>query len=171
MEKEKDEQKERIEALQQDFLKERDEPIRLGKGNENLKKAVEHLRSDLDKLQQDTKTIEVQYEGEVKVKKQQEEQRESLKKDMADKEVKVKELDMNIKRLLELSQTIDKEIFKITEERVVIEAQIKALESNKKREQEKINHYNKRIDDEKKLYKKIEYENNNFINNIKELET
>jgi hypothetical protein len=45
------------------------------------------------------------------------------------------------------------------------------MESNKKRQQEKINHYNKRIDDEKKLYKKIEYENNNLINNIKELET
>ena len=34
-----------------------------------------------------------------------------------------------------------------------------------------MNHLNKRIDDEKKLYKKIEYENNNLINNVKELET
>lgn len=50
MEQKKDELKERIESLQQEFLKERDEPIRLGKGNENLKKAVEHLRSDLEKL-------------------------------------------------------------------------------------------------------------------------
>ena len=58
MEKKKDELKERIESLQQDFLKERDEPIRLGKGNENLKKAVEHLRSDLEKLESDTKTVE-----------------------------------------------------------------------------------------------------------------
>lgn len=34
-----------------------------------------------------------------------------------------------------------------------------------------MNHYNKRIDDEKKLFKKTEYENNNLANNIKELET
>lgn len=34
-----------------------------------------------------------------------------------------------------------------------------------------MNHFNKRIDDEKKLYKKIEYENNNIVNNIKEMET
>lgn len=34
-----------------------------------------------------------------------------------------------------------------------------------------MNHYNKRIDDEKKLFKKIEYENNNLKNNIKEFET
>lgn len=78
---------------------------------------------------------------------------------------------MNIKRLLELSQTIDKEIFSITENRVVIETQIKVLEANRKRQQEKINHYNKRIDDEKKIYKKIEYENNNLTNGIKELDT
>jgi hypothetical protein len=44
--------------LQQQFLKERDEPIRLGKGNENLKKAVEHLKSDHDKLLSDTHSIE-----------------------------------------------------------------------------------------------------------------
>jgi hypothetical protein len=34
-----------------------------------------------------------------------------------------------------------------------------------------MNHLNKRIDDEKKMYKKIEYENNNLINNVKEMET
>ena len=90
---------------------------------------------------------------------------------MGDKEGKIKELDTNIKRLRELSETIDKDIFRISEERVVIETQIKVFESNRKRQQEKINHFNKRIDDEKKLFKKIEYENNNLINNIKELET
>jgi hypothetical protein len=44
MDKEKDDYKEKIESLQQDFLKERDEPNRLAKGNENLKKAAEHVR-------------------------------------------------------------------------------------------------------------------------------
>lgn len=34
-----------------------------------------------------------------------------------------------------------------------------------------MNHLNKRIDDEKKNYKKTDYENNNLLNNIKELET
>lgn len=34
-----------------------------------------------------------------------------------------------------------------------------------------MNHYNKRIDDEKKLFKKVEYESGNLKNNIKELET
>ena len=78
---------------------------------------------------------------------------------------------MNIKRLTELNSTIDKEIFRITEERVVIDNQTKAYEANKKTQQEKINHYNKRIDDEKKLYKKIEYENINLVNNVKEFDT
>ena len=171
MDKEKEDYKDKIEALQQDFLKERDEPNRLGKGNENLKKAVEHLKTDLETLTSKTKTVENQLEQEQKIKKQYEEQRENYKKEMGDKEGKIKELDTNIKRLRELSETIDKDIFRITEERVVIETQIKVFESNRKRQQEKINHFNKRIDDEKKLFKKIEYENNNLINNIKELET
>jgi hypothetical protein len=34
-----------------------------------------------------------------------------------------------------------------------------------------MNHLNKRIDDEKKLFKKTEYENNNLNNTIKELDT
>lgn len=58
MEKKKETYKEEIETLQQNFLKERDEPIRLGKGNENLKKAVEHLQSDLKKLVDDTESAE-----------------------------------------------------------------------------------------------------------------
>lgn len=32
-------------------MKDRDEPVRLGKSNENLRKAVEHLKADLEKLQ------------------------------------------------------------------------------------------------------------------------
>lgn len=50
MEKDKDEKKDKIEALQSDYMKDRDEPVRLGKGNENLRKAVEHLKADLEKL-------------------------------------------------------------------------------------------------------------------------
>ena len=64
MDKEKEDYKDKIEALQQDFLKERDEPNRLGKGNENLKKAVEHLKTDLETLTSKTKTVEMQLEHE-----------------------------------------------------------------------------------------------------------
>lgn len=58
MDKEKDDYKEKIEALQQDFLKERDEPNRLAKINENKKKEVEHVSSDLEKLQSENKTVD-----------------------------------------------------------------------------------------------------------------
>jgi predicted RNase H-like nuclease (RuvC/YqgF family) len=95
-------------------LKERDEPNRLGKANENLKKAVEHLRSDLEKLQSTTKTLEIEYDGEVKVKKEQEETKEKLNTEISEKEAKIKELDKDNKRLKDLSTTIDKEILNIT---------------------------------------------------------
>ena len=47
-------------------MKDRDEPVRIGKGNENLRKAVEHLKADLEKLQTDTKTVEDEIEKEKK---------------------------------------------------------------------------------------------------------
>ena len=66
MEKEKEEQKDKIEALQQEYMKDRDEPVRIGKGNENLKKAVEHLKADLEKLQNETKAVDEEIEREKK---------------------------------------------------------------------------------------------------------
>ena len=66
MEKEKEDYKDKIEALQQEYMKDRDEPVRIGKGNENLKKAVEHLKADLEKLQNETKAIDEETEREKK---------------------------------------------------------------------------------------------------------
>ena len=65
-ERKKEEQRDKIEALQQDYMKDRDEPVRLGKGNENLKKAVEHLKSDLEKLVAETKAVDEEVERERK---------------------------------------------------------------------------------------------------------
>jgi len=66
MEKDKEDYRDKIEALQQEYMKDRDEPVRLGKGNENLKKAVEHLKADLEKLKSDTKAVEEDVERERK---------------------------------------------------------------------------------------------------------
>ena len=54
----KDELKEEYEGLMANYLKEKDEPVRLGKGNENLKIAVDHLKTDLEELVRDTQNIE-----------------------------------------------------------------------------------------------------------------
>lgn len=50
MDKDKEEYKDKIDTLQSEYLKDRDEPVRIGKGNDNLRKAVEHLKSDLEGL-------------------------------------------------------------------------------------------------------------------------
>jgi len=49
-----------------------------------------------------------------------------------------------------------------TEDKVSTETQLKTLEIQKKRLQESQNHYNKRIDDEKKSVKKYEYDTTNL---------
>ena len=54
----KDGLKEKFDAKQIAYFKEKDEPLRLGKSNENLRIAVEHLKSDLDGLKRETETLE-----------------------------------------------------------------------------------------------------------------
>lgn len=58
LESKKDQQKEKYDARQADYIKEKDEPVRLGKGNENLKIAVDHLKNDLANLKKDTEMHE-----------------------------------------------------------------------------------------------------------------
>lgn len=42
---------EEYERQKQIYYKEKDEPIRLGKGNDNIRKGVTHLQNELEKLQ------------------------------------------------------------------------------------------------------------------------
>lgn len=83
----------------------------------------------------------------------------------------IKDLNQGVQKLKDVSGSIKNDIIRATEERFIIDNEQKLLEESKKKAQEKMNHYNKRIDDEKKSFKKTEYDNNNLINNIKEIQT
>lgn len=48
LEEKKEESKLDYEKLQDEYLNLKDEPTRIGKGNENQRKGVEHLRSDME---------------------------------------------------------------------------------------------------------------------------
>lgn len=56
--------KDTYDGLQIEYLKEKDEPIRLGKSNENLRIAVEHLRGDLESLNREIENYEKRKEQE-----------------------------------------------------------------------------------------------------------
>ena len=129
------------------------------------------MRSDLDKLVQAARTVEQQLEQEQRRRRQFDEQREQLAKEQAEKEVKKKELVTGNNRLEELQRAINAENMRFTEERVQLETELKVVQSGKKDCQERTNHLNKRIDDEKKAFKKTEYENASIGNNVKELDT
>ena len=129
------------------------------------------MRSDLDKLMQAARTVEQQLEQEQRRRRQFDEQREQLAKEQAEKEVKKKELVTGNNRLEELQRAINAENMRFTEERVQLETELKVVQSGKKDCQERTTHLNKRIDDEKKAFKKTEYENASIGNNVKELDT
>lgn len=69
LERDKEDYRDKIDGLQADFMKDRDEPVRIGKGNDNLRKAVDHLRADLEKLQAETAAAEEEAEKERKAAK------------------------------------------------------------------------------------------------------
>lgn len=66
LEREKEARKDKIEALQQEYMKERDDPVRLGKANENSQKAIEHLNADLEKLTAEIKAVDDEVDKERK---------------------------------------------------------------------------------------------------------
>ena len=67
LETKKDQQKEKYDSRQADYVKEKDEPVRLGKGNDNLKIAVDHLKTDLANLKTTTENHEKSKEKEDKL--------------------------------------------------------------------------------------------------------
>ena len=71
-EKSKEELKEEFEGLQGNYIKEKDEPTRLGKGNENLRIAVQHLKNDMESLKKECENVERHHEIENNVKRQHE---------------------------------------------------------------------------------------------------
>ena len=59
-ENKKDELREKFDGLQGEYLKQKDEPNRLGKNNDNMQIAVNHLKSELDSIHRDIKTLTTQ---------------------------------------------------------------------------------------------------------------
>jgi hypothetical protein len=55
MELKKEQLKEEHEALQQGYLKDKDEPNSLGKKNKSIEEGVSHLSSELKKLEEQTR--------------------------------------------------------------------------------------------------------------------
>lgn len=58
LDKKKEVTREEQEKQNSAYLKIKDEPIRIGKGNENLRIAVNHLKSELESLKRDEETVD-----------------------------------------------------------------------------------------------------------------
>ena len=63
-ENKKDDLREKFDGLQAEYLKQKAEPNRLGKNNDNMQIAVNHLKSELDSIHRDISTLETQANNE-----------------------------------------------------------------------------------------------------------
>jgi len=95
--------------LQEEYLNDKDEPQRLGKGNENLKIAVDHLRKDLEGLERDITNAEEHKKKEDQTKNDQIEKMIKLNKDYEEKAAAFRELERENKRYIEHAHLVSNE--------------------------------------------------------------
>ena len=126
LEQTKEELKEEFEGLQGNYIKEKDEPTRLGKGNENLRIAVQHLKNDMEGLQKECENVEKHHEIENNVKRQYEDQMKMLKEDFDEKNQGCKDVNNVIERSAKEIHALNNANNDINEQRVQVDVDIQA---------------------------------------------
>ena len=127
---------------------------------------------ELNSLEEKTKTVQGQLTKEQKINQEHIKTKEELKKENEDKQKKIRDLDGEVALMGRKQKELNANIVTESGRKVEIENDIQILKQHtKKKLQEDQNRLNKEIDNEKKVFKKIEYENNNLVNNIKEIDT
>ena len=129
----KEDLKEEFEGLQGNYIKEKDEPTRLGKGNENLRIAVEHLRSDMDQLLKECENVQKHHEQENHVQKQYEGNLVLLKEDYDLKNQGIKDQSNVLERSTKEIQALNNANNDINEQRLQVDIDIQANILMKKR--------------------------------------
>ena len=153
-------------------MKDKDEPNNLAKKNKSIEEGVSHLMKELNSLEEKTKTVQGQLTKEQKINQEHIKTKEELKKENEDKQKKIRDLDGEVALMGRKQKELNANIVTESGRKVEIENDIQILKQHtKKKLQEDQNRLNKEIDNEKKVFKKIEYENNNLVNNIKEIDT
>ena len=162
--------KQEFEEQQQIYLAEKDEPMRIEKGNTNLSQAVKHLEvenSDLEKTRSKyVHETEIQHEGRVRNLETMEaskQQQKELSKHFQDYNNAIRLHDMRQKEL-------SYEKTKFEEDNYNLDNEIKAMERQKKDLQETKNSLNKQNNDQLKTYRKLNQELIDVNNEIKELD-
>lgn len=150
------------------FIKLKDEPVRIGKGNENLKIAVNHLKSELDGLKRDSANAEQLAEHELAEKIKINEMITQLNEENKEKNERYRELEIVIKRIADLRISIENDNTTITAKRYEVDCDIQVCNSAKKQNQEELNRKNNKIDKAMKAKKKFEHENEVIESNFKE---
>ena len=78
----KDDLRDKFDGLQNEYLKQKDEPNRLGKNNDNMQIAVNHLKSELDSIHRDISTLTTQEANEKDVKEKLQEKKKQHDQEM-----------------------------------------------------------------------------------------
>jgi chromosome segregation ATPase len=158
LEGKKEQQKEKFDSRQADYIKEKDEPVRLGKGNENLRIAVDHLKNDLANLKRETEQHEKSKEKEDKIAEELAQKSGTTQEDIKIKDKLIQNIGIEIQRNNTASVAIGNEIANIHADRTNVDTEISQLTQTQKRLTKTLNRLKLDIDKQLKEKKKAETE-------------
>ena len=167
----KDKKREEFDKLQSDYIKEKDEPVRLGKGNENLRIAVEHLRTDLDGLRKDTEQAQASLKKENDIHINLITQKARFDEDGNEKKKLQRKIAGETDQLKHLFNTTENNNKDISANRYLIDQETETIQRRHKQLTKDLNGYNKKINDVQYGIKKTEHQNAGIVANYKDLKT
>ncbi|CAI2383705.1 unnamed protein product [Moneuplotes crassus] len=162
--------KEENEKLSTEYLNIKYEPDRLGKKNNSFKNEVEELEGQVNTTKEEIAKLDAKKAKiEANVAHIEEEIKElNKKKEKKENEKSQKEDRIKQEETILANNGKKKNLLKA--ERNEVERTIKMLKDDKRSLTETRNSLSKKIEEEKRKYKKTEYQLNNFLNTIKEYE-
>lgn len=171
LEGKKEQQKEKYDSRQADYIKEKDEPVRLGKGNENLKIAVDHLKNDLANLKRETEQHEKSKEKEDKIAEELNQKSTSIQEDIKIKDKLIHNIGSEIQANNHTISTLNNEIGNVAADRTQVDQDISADTATQRSLTKFLNRIKLDTDKLQKEIKKAEIENNGIYSYNKEQTT
>lgn len=147
LESKKDGLREDFNELQAKYIKLRDEPVRLGKGNDNLQIAVNHLQSELDALTGETENFVQLEQREQETKNKLNERQLELQNDFDARNQSLKTHEQELKANQKQIDFLELDMNNIEAEKVHMDTEITANTQKKKRLEKNLNRTNKEIND------------------------
>lgn len=160
---------EEYQVQKENYFKDKDEPVRLGKGNDNIRKGVAHLQNELESLRLKKEHYKTLVQKEEQSLTQLEEQVTLKKQEVNEKQRLIRELDQSSADEVRLNQQLRQECETLNREIEHFNQEMQNLQKMKSQANDETKKCKVKIDKEHKEYKSEEHQNKAILDLNKEL--